>query len=335
MTMADKAPDETTRIRAVLRDHPQGLSIKEIAAEVGMSRNSVAKYLDVLTATGQLELRHVGNAKLFTLSQRVPVDNIINYASELIIVLDRTLRIIEASDSLCLFARAPRETILRTRLSAPPTLILTVEEENELPALVGGGLSWKKQIRLVRGADEIFLDGRFIPTMLRNGDPGITLILEDTTQRRRAERAMQERDRLLHTIFQIPSVPRFFIDRNHKVVFWDRALEIMTGIKSEDIVGTDQQWRCFYPEKRPCLADLLVEGDLARIPELYGPACITSPSGDRAYELTAFFPHAGNGGRWLHVTASVMRDTAGNLTGAMETLEDVTEKKQREFVVEG
>lgn len=332
--MADTAADETTRIHAVLKDHPQGLSIKEIAAKVGMSRNSVAKYLDVMTATGRLELRHVGNAKLFTLSERVPVDTIINYAAELIVVIDRSLRIVEASDSLCLFARAPREAILKTRLSAPPTSLLSEAEENELPALIGGGLSWKKQIRLVRGADEVFLDGRFIPTMLRSGEPGITLILEDTTQRRRAERAMQERDRLLHTIFQIPTVPRFFIDRNHKVVFWDRALEIMTGIKSEEIVGTDQQWRCFYKEKRPCLADLLVDGDHARIPDLYGPSCTTSPSTDRSYEFTAFFPHAGNGGKWLHVTASVIRDPAGNLTGAMETLEDVTEKKQREFVVE-
>ncbi|PKG31171.1 PAS domain-containing protein, partial [Methanoregula sp.] len=175
---------------------------------------------------------------------------------------------------------------------------------------------------------------RFTPTMPGSGEPGITLLLEDTTQRRRAERAMQQRDRLLHTIFQIPSIPRFFIDRNHKVVFWDRALEIMTGIKSEEIVGTDQHWRCFYNERRPCLADLLVDGDVAQIPDLYGPACTTSPTTDRVYEFTAFFPHAGNSGRWLHVTASVIRDMAGNLTGAMETLEDVTEKKQREFVVE-
>jgi PAS domain-containing protein len=129
-------------------------------------------------------------------------------------------------------------------------------------------------------------------------------------------------------------VPRFFIDRNHKVVFWDRALEIMTGIKSEEIVGTDQQWRCFYKEKRPCLADLLIDGNHARIPELYGPACTTTAATDNTCEFTAFFPYAGNGGRWLHVTASVMRDSAGNLTGAMETLEDVTDKKQREFVVE-
>jgi PAS domain-containing protein len=330
--MAERAMDETTRIRAVIHENPLGLSIKEISAKVGMSRNSVAKYLDVLTATGQLDLRHVGNAKLYTLSRRVPVDKILNYAHELITVLDTSLCIVEASDSLCDFARAPRDAILGKRLSAPPISLLTPEEEEELMALLSGGsLSWKKEIRLLRGNDEVFFDGRFVPTVLENGEPGITLILADITGRRRAERAMQERDRLLHTIFQIPTVPRFFIDRNHKVVFWDRALEIMTGIRSEEVVGTTRHWQAFYPGERPCLADLLVDGQICRITELYGAACTPSASADSTYAYTSFFPSMGPGGRWLHITASVIRDPAGNLTGAMETVEDVTEKKQREF----
>jgi PAS domain S-box-containing protein len=331
--MAENSADETARIRAVLKEHPLGLSIKEIAAAVGMSRNSMAKYLDVLTATGQLELRHVGNAKLYTLSQRVPVGNIINYARELIIVLDHTLQIIEASDSLCTFAGASRQAVLNTRLSTAPTALLTPAEENELVSLMSSGVSWRKEIRLVRGADEIYLDGRFIPTTLQNGEPGITLILEDTTERRRAERAMRERDRLLHTIFQIPSIPRFFIDRNHKVVFWDRALEIMTGLKSEEMIGTNRHWRAFYPEERPCLVDLLVDGNIGRIVNDYRGGSMTRATQD-GYESTEFFPSLGLQGKWLHITASLIRDPAGNITGAMETIEDITDRKKREFVVE-
>jgi PAS domain-containing protein len=326
--------DEASRIRAVLRDQPQGLSIKEISAAVGMSRNSVAKYLEVLSATGQLELRHVGNAKLYTLSQRVPVGNILNYAKELIIVLDRSLAITEASDSFCSFAGAPREALLHTHLSAPPASLLTPAEETTLAGLLNGGSPWKKEIRLVRGATELFLDGRFIPTALQNGEPGITLILEDTTERRRAERAMQERDRLLHTIFQIPSVPRFFIDRNHKVIFWDRSLEIMTGIKSEEMVGTSLHWRAFYPEEQPCLVDLLVDGDQDRILNAYHGTCRRTSDVDGGYECTEFYPRLPPEGKWLHVTATVIRDSGGHVTGAMETVEDVTEQKKREFIVE-
>lgn len=330
----DAAADETIRIRAVLKEHPLGLSIKEISAAVGMSRNSVAKYLEVLTATGHLELRHVGNAKLYTLSQRVPVGNIINYAKELIIVLDKSLQIVEASDSFCAFAGAPREAILHTRLISPPTSLLSPADESMLSTLLNGGQSWKKEIRLVRGTIELFLDGRFIPTALNNGEPGITLILEDTTERRRAERAMLERDRLLHTIFQIPTVPRFFIDRNHKVVFWDRALEILTGKKSEEMVGTSRHWQAFYLDEQPSLADLLVDGDMERIATAFHGTCQRLSTIDGGYECTDFFPHMRPGGKWLHVTATVIRDSAGHVTGAMETVEDITEQKKREFVVE-
>jgi PAS domain S-box-containing protein len=324
--------DEAVRIRAVLKDHPHGLSIKEISSAVGMSRNSVAKYLEVLTAAGHLELRHVGNAKLYTLSQRMPVENVLNFAQEIIIVIDNHLQILKTSDSLCRFTGSSRDQILHTRLSAHPVALLSPVEENELTRLLGGGGVWKKEIRVVRQGSEIFFEGRFIPTVLDNGDPGITLILENTTRRKVAERAMQERDHLLHTIFQIPTVPRFFIDRNHKVVFWDRALEIMTRVKSEEVIGTSQHWRAFYPHEQPCLVDLLVDGNMEKIHEIFPMKCQIIPP-DGGYEMTDFFPALGHGGRWLHITVNLMRDSAGQVSGAMETIEDVTERKQQDFIV--
>ena len=333
MTGNSPAADEATRIRMVLKDQPHGLSIKEISAAVGMSRNSVAKYLDILAATGQLELRQVGNAKLYTLSQRVPVSSIIDFAKELIIVLDKSLRIVEVSDSLCTFAGATKREILHTRISAAPTALLTPSEEEHLSSLLNGGSAWKKEIRIHRDSTERYLDGRFIPTMLQNGERGITVILEDTTERRLAERATQERDRLLHTIFQIPTIPRYFIDRNHKVVFWDRALEILTGFKSEDMVGTAGHWKAFHDTEQPCLSDLLINGDIDRIRSVYNGIRTSQPSVDGGYECTHFFPHARPAGKWLHVTATLIRDPSGTVTGAMETIEDVTDKKQQDFVV--
>ena len=48
------------------------------------------------------------------------------------------------------------------------------------------------------------------------------------------------------------------------------------------------------------------------------------------HECTKFSPKWVEGGRWLHFTAAALRDTKGNLIGAMETLEDVTELKVAE-----
>lgn len=308
------------------------MSIKEIAAAVSMSRNSVAKYLDVLNASGQLELRHVGNAKLYSLSCRVPVGDLLNHARELIIVLDNNLRILQASGSFSGFTGISREQILHARLSSLPVPLISAAEEQELVVLLNGGPSWKKEIRVVRNGTEIYFDSSFIPTQLENGMPGITLILEDATERRLAKKASVERDRLLHTIFQIPTTPQFFIDRNHKVVYWDRALEILTGIKTEEMVGTNGHWRAFYANPHSCLADLLVDREELILRQYLGK-CISFSEVDGKYECTDFFPDMATGRKWLHVTATLIRDTTGTITGAMETIEDVTDRHKGHFMV--
>lgn len=329
-----QSTDEAARIRAVLKDHPLGMSIKEISAAVNMSRNSVAKYAEVMTTAGQLDVRHVGNAKLYTLSHRVPVSDLFNHARELIIVLDNDLRIIQASGSFCMFAGVTREAALHTRLSALPFPLLSLEDEREITALLAGGPLWKKEITAVRNGSEVFFEGRFIPTMLENGSSGITLILEDTTERTIARRASEERDRLLRTLFQIPTTPRFFIDKNHKVVYWDRALEILTGVRSEDVVGTSDHWKAFYSLPRACLIDLVVDGNVEMIARQFSGMCSRSDGTDGKFDCTDFFPDMHGGGRWLRVTASLIRDTTGTITGAMETIEDVTHLRKGQFIVQ-
>lgn len=329
-----QSTDEAARIRAALKDHPLGMSIKEISAAISMSRNSVAKYVEVMATAGQLDVRPVGNAKLYTLSHRVPVGDLLNHARELIIVLDNDLRIVQASGSFCGFAGITMDAALHARLSSLPFPLLSAAEEQEMSALLAGGPSWKKEIRVAFNGSEMFFEGRFIPTVLENGIPGITLIFEDVTERTKAMQASQERDRLLRTLFQIPTTPRFFIDRNHKVVYWDRALEILTGLKAEDIVGTGDHWKAFYSGPRACLIDLVIDGNAEMIARQFNGICACTGGADSRYECTDFFPDMRGGGRWLRLTASLIRDTTGNLTGAMETVEDVTHIRKGHFVVQ-
>jgi PAS domain-containing protein len=186
----------------------------------------------------------------------------------------------------------------------------------------------------MRNGTDMYFDSRFIPTVLENGAPGITLILEDATERHLAKKASIERDRLLHTIFQIPTAPQFYIDRNHKVVYWDRALEILTGIKAEEVVGTSDHWRAFYAHPHRCLADLLVDGDMDSIARQFMGKCSVPAGVDGRFECTDFFPDMVAGGKWLHITAALIHDTTGRVTGAMETLEDVSDRKKGHFVMQ-
>jgi len=56
---------------------------------------------------------------------------------------------------------------------------------------------------------------------------------------------------LLHNIVQGFSIPAFVIGKDHRILYWNRALERLSKIPMSEVVGTDQHWRAFYAEPRP------------------------------------------------------------------------------------
>jgi two-component system sensor histidine kinase DegS len=146
----------------------------------------------------------------------------------------------------------------------------------------------------------------------------------DIARRRRAEG-------MLTKIIDGSSIPAFVINKQHTVTHWNTALESLSAVKKGEIIGTDEQWRAFYPEKRPVMADLIVDGATpAKIAAHYGDKYKKSRLIKGAYEAEDWFPDLGSSGRWLHFTASPIKNESGKLIGAVETLEDVTERKKAE-----
>ncbi|MFC1937669.1 ATP-binding protein [Chloroflexota bacterium] len=136
---------------------------------------------------------------------------------------------------------------------------------------------------------------------------------------------------MLAKIIDGSPIPTFAINGQHKVTHWNAAIESLSGIKKEGITGTDGQWRAFYPEKRPVMADLIVDEATASVIETHYPdKCQKSHLIEGAYEAEDFFPALGEAGKWLHFTASPIKDSNGKIAGAIETLEDVTERKNAE-----
>ncbi|MDQ5984836.1 MAG: Sensor histidine kinase RcsC [Syntrophus sp. SKADARSKE-3] len=125
-------------------------------------------------------------------------------------------------------------------------------------------------------------------------------------------------------------IPAFVIGKDRKLIYWNRALEELSQIRADEVIGTSQHWRAFYGEERPCLADLLVSDTLQEIPQWYLGKYTKSNLITDAYEATDFFPELGQRGRWLRFTAALIRDSQGDAIGAIETLEDITGRKEAE-----
>ncbi len=168
----------------------------------------------------------------------------------------------------------------------------------------------------------------------RDGNPaGVEGILRDMTGHKKAEQELRRSEEMMKAIVNASPVPMFVIDREHHVILWNRALEENSGVSADEIIGTDLHWRAFYESKRPCLSDLIVDGDWAKLEELYGGKYTPSSLIEGAYEAFGFYPEM-KGGIWLYYTAAPIRGEDGEITGAVETLIDITESKKSEKVLQ-
>ncbi len=123
-------------------------------------------------------------------------------------------------------------------------------------------------------------------------------------------------------------VPTIVTDADHKVRIWNIACERLTGMPASSVLGTRDQWKAFYLEPRPCLADLIIAGRDEEIAAHY------SSSGK--FDLSEFGVSVENwcdlryaGCRaYLAIDAGPVFDADGRLYAVVETLRDITVQKE-------
>lgn len=163
-----------------------------------------------------------------------------------------------------------------------------------------------------------------------SGKPaGLVGTIIDITQRKASEIALAEQREFSKNLLQNSAVPCFVIDVNHRVLTWTRACEELTGLAATEVLGSDRHWQAFYPDKRPCLVDLIVDNDLQQTPGLYENFA-NSPFIADGVRAEGWFPSVGGRARYLLFEAAPIRDRRGGLIAAIETLHDLTSLKETE-----
>ena len=147
----------------------------------------------------------------------------------------------------------------------------------------------------------------------------------------RNEQVFVETENRLRNLIQGSPIPTFVMDTHHVITMCNRAYERLRGLETHEIVGTHGNWLEKGSTERPFMADYIVE----RAPEeemswYYGGKCRKSKVVENAWEAEIFFPEIGPEGAWLFVTAAPLLDSGGNMIGAIETLQDITERKEAE-----
>ena len=127
-------------------------------------------------------------------------------------------------------------------------------------------------------------------------------------------------------------IPIFVIDRNHRIILWNRACEELTGFKAGEMIGTDRQYRPFYADKRPVIADLIVDRDVRGLEKYYGKKQVQKSSViEGAFEASDFYENLGGKRRHLYFLAAPIYDEKGEIIAAIETLQDATREREMEL----
>lgn len=136
---------------------------------------------------------------------------------------------------------------------------------------------------------------------------------------------------ILTAVLEAFPVACFMVDKAHRVIHWNHACEVLTGVAARDVIGTREQGRIFYGSDRMVMADLVLSGaESSQVDALYHGKFWPSPTIPGTFEAEDFFPHFGNKGRWLYFTAARIVNADGQAAGAIETLQDVTARRQAE-----
>lgn len=137
---------------------------------------------------------------------------------------------------------------------------------------------------------------------------------------------LQESHQQLMDIIEFLPDATFVIDQNQNVVAWSRTIEKITGVKKEDILGKgDYAYSVpFYKNKQPMLINL-VNCDDAEIKRYYKNAQKKGPVLFAEVNVTITGKQ-----KTLWVTASPLFNKNNELMGAIESIRDISERKEAE-----
>jgi PAS domain S-box-containing protein len=153
----------------------------------------------------------------------------------------------------------------------------------------------------------------------------------DVTEQKHAEIALVQSERQLADIINFLPDATLVIDLQGKVIAWNKAIEEMTGIPAAEMVGKgDYEYAIpFYGVRRPILIDLIFESEDTIARQYYK---IIHKKGALLIAETDL-PRLKGRRAVLWGKASPLYDVTGKIMGAVESIRDVTERREMEDAI--
>ena len=200
--------EEFGRILNLLEEHATtGMSVTAVARELGITRASAAKYLDILAVNGDVWMERFGQKKLYRRAQRLPLREIFNHSPNALVILDADLKIcmVNASFITTLGIRPGHNLI------GIPIFDLDLPVFSDTPVRrnierIHRSETFLDEMQLIdERTDRIYLVS-FAPIVSQTRNPEILVTLREITALRKTEIALKNSEQKITTLFQtVPS----------------------------------------------------------------------------------------------------------------------------------
>jgi len=295
---------ELARIRTILKNHPKGMTVTDISREMDINRNSVAKYLDILLISGHAEMITFGPAKVFFPSRRIPLSAMLNFTLDYIVLLDRDLKFLQINDNLLKIMNVELGDVIGQSIEGFSLSVFQIPEliTNAQKALDGKESTIETKFTLED--KERYLSIKNIPTTFDDGEPGVTLIIEDITERKKSEKKMKQAVKEWEVTFNSVSDMISILDQDFTIIKVNKSFAKLFQCKPEECIGK----KCYS----------LLHGT-NKIHSLC--PCKQVQSTKKPASVKFFEP---NIGRKLNISASPIFNDEGKISGSVHIMKDIT-----------
>jgi len=308
--MAVPDAEITDKIKQFLKWQPRGMTISDLSSKLKMSRNLVAKYLDLLLVSGGVEMQNIGAAKVFFLSNRIPLSGLLEFSSDLIIVLDQENTIRRVNEQALFILGLKKEDIVGKKIKETGNSFI-----DNLPSLQPLRENQDIKDRSCELAQQVNGEIRSfriktIPTAFEDGTHGTTLVIEDTTHQRRYQDMLEKREAQYRGIVedQTDFITRFLPDGT--VVFSNKAYARYLRKSPDDVAGQKFLSGIHDDDQKP-------------VRESLGFVTHQQPVTTLKYRIS----HESGGTRWNQWTVRGLFDDAGSLMEYQAVGQDITDNK--------
>ena len=348
---------ELENIKKILRSRPKGMSVTDISKKLGISRNTVAKYMEILRIGGHVDMENIGTAKIYCLSQRIPSSALLNFSADPIFVVDSNLHIIQANQTLLDIVDLKKDQIIGkwADYNTFPMASETGLSDKIKEAIEGKEYSGKIQVN-VKNVERHY-ECKIVPSIFDDGEQGATLIFKDITEsvnehhilikghahleeiihermkelkmlneelkseileRKRAEELLQKERNLAQHYLDIASVIMVILDNEANCTLINKKGEALLGLDQDKIIG--KNW----------LENFIPKRDRETVREFFNCVQKKSSGYPELHENHIICQNEEKLIRWSNVT---LKNDNGQAIGVLSSGEDITEKVRNELLL--